>query len=39
MERIHNDFVLLYKRIEVHGQFRWPRDSTEVRQLTWQQFN
>ena len=32
-------FVLLYKRIEVQGRFRWPRNSTEVRQLTWQQFN
>ena len=32
-------FVLLYKRIEVQGRFRWPRNSMEVRQLTWQQFN
>lgn len=32
-------FVLLYKRIKVQGRFRWPCNSTEVRQLTWQQFN
>lgn len=32
-------FVLLYKRIEVQGRFRWPRNSMEVRRLTWQQFN
>ncbi|MEG0960966.1 MAG: IS66 family insertion sequence element accessory protein TnpB [Erysipelotrichaceae bacterium] len=32
-------FVLLYKRMEVQGRFRWPRNSQEVRQLTWQQFD
>lgn len=32
-------FVLLYKRIEVQGRFRWPRSSQDVRQLTWQQFD
>lgn len=32
-------FVLLYKKIEVQGRFRWPRNRMEVRQLTWQQFN
>ena len=32
-------FVLLYKRIEVKGRFRWPRNAQEVRQLTWQQFD
>lgn len=30
-------FVLLYKRMEVKGRFRWPRSRQEVRQLTWQQ--
>ena len=32
-------FVLLYKRIEVQGRFRWSRSSQEVRKLTWQQFD
>ena len=31
-------FVLLYKRMEVQGRFRWPRNQLEVKQLTWQQF-
>ena len=29
-------FVLLYKRMEVQGRFRWPGNQLEVRQLTWQ---
>ena len=29
-------FVLLYKRMEVQGRFRWPRNQLEVKQLTWQ---
>ena len=33
----NNGFVLLYKRMEVKGRFRWPRSSQEVRQLTRQQ--
>ena len=33
-------FVLLYKRLAVeHGRFRWPRNASEARQLTWQQFD
>ena len=32
-------FVLLYKKMEVQGRFRWPRNVQEVRQLTWQQFD
>ena len=32
----NDGFVLLYKRMEVNGRFRWPRSSQEVRQLTWQ---
>lgn len=35
----NDGFVLLYKRMEVQGRFRWPRSSQEVRQLTWQQFD
>ena len=27
-------FVLLYKRMEVQGRFRWPRNQLEVKQLT-----
>lgn len=32
-------FLLLYKRMEARGRFRWPRNSEEVRSLTWQQFD
>ena len=32
-------FVLLYKRMEVQGRFRWPRNQLEVKQLTCQQFD
>ena len=33
-------FVMLYKRLDVQsGRFRWPRNSQEVRQLSWQQFD
>ena len=30
-------FVLLYKRLE-NGSFKWPRNETEVKPITWQQF-
>ena len=30
-------FILLYKRLE-NGSFKWPRDETEVKPTTWQQF-
>ena len=30
-------FVLLYKRLE-NGSFKWPRDKSEVKPITWQQF-
>lgn len=32
-------FLLLYKRMSVEGRFRWPRNPTEAKQLTWQQFD
>jgi len=32
-------FLLLYKRMEAQGRFRWPRNPEEVRSLTWQQFD
>ena len=32
--------VLLYKRLDVvQGRYRWPRNSKEVRAITWQQFD
>lgn len=30
-------FILLYKRLE-NGAFRWPRNETELKPITWQQF-
>lgn len=30
-------FLLLYKRLE-NGKFQWPRDESELRPITWQQF-
>ena len=33
-------FVLIYKRLTaVHGRYRWPRDRSEVRNLTWKEFD
>jgi len=32
-------FVLLYKRLEADGRYRWPRNSSEVKPITWQQFD
>lgn len=33
-------YVLLYKRLDViQGRFRWPRNSSEVKHITWQQFD
>lgn len=33
-------FVLLYKRLSVGpGRYRWPRDKSEARNLTWQEFD
>lgn len=31
--------MLLYKRLSVEGKYRWPRNRSEVRPLTWQQFD
>lgn len=30
-------FVLLYKRLE-SGSFQWPRDTSEVKDISWQEF-
>ena len=33
-------YVLLYKRLDVvQGKYRWPRDSSEVKVITWKQFD
>ncbi len=33
-------YVLLYKRLDVvQGRYRWPRNSSEVKNITWQQFD
>ena len=33
-------YVLLYKRLDViQGRYRWPRNRSEVRPITWQQFD
>jgi transposase len=33
-------FVLIYKRLDnVRGRYRWPRDNSEARNLTWQEFD
>ncbi len=32
--------VLIYKRLSVqHGRYRWPRNRSEVRNLTWREFD
>lgn len=32
--------TLIYKRLTVsNGRYRWPRDKSEVRNLTWQEFD
>ena len=33
-------YVLLYKRLDVvQGKYRWPRNGSEVKPITWQQFD
>ena len=35
-----DDYVLLYKRLDVvQGRYRWHRDKSEVKPITWQQFD
>ena len=31
--------VLIYKRLSVQGSYRWPRSRSEVRNLTWREFD
>ena len=30
--------VMIYKRLTAEGRYRWPRNSSEVRNLTWKEF-
>ena len=33
-------YVLLYKKMDVvQGRYRWPRNKSEVKSITWQQFD
>lgn len=32
-------FVLIYKRLSVAGGYQWPRKQSEVRNLTWREFD
>lgn len=32
-------FVLIYKRLSVKGGYQWPRKCSEVRNLTWREFD
>ena len=32
-------FVLIYKRLSVKGGYQWPRKESEVRNLTWREFD
>lgn len=32
-------FVLIYKRLSVKGGYQWPRNESEVRNLTWREFD
>ena len=32
-------FVLIYKRLTVPGGYQWPRERSEVRNLTWREFD
>ena len=39
--RESDGYVLLYKRLnaDVQGRFRWPRNTSEVKSITWQQLD
>ena len=30
--------VMIYKRLTAEGRYRWPRNSSEARNLTWKEF-
>lgn len=31
--------VLIYKRLSVEGSYKWPRNKSEVKALTWREFD
>ncbi len=31
--------VMIYKRLTAQGRYRWPRDKSEVRNLSWREFD
>ena len=36
----NDGFVLLYKRLDHHvGRYQWPRNRSEVKPITWRQFD
>jgi len=36
----NDGFVLLYKRLDYQvGKYRWPRNKSEVKSISWQQFD
>lgn len=37
--RESDGIVLLYKRLTSSGYYKWPRNQTEVKALTWKQFD
>ncbi|MBP3886359.1 MAG: IS66 family insertion sequence element accessory protein TnpB [Cellulosilyticum sp.] len=37
--RESDGFVLLYKRLTSEGSYKWPRNKSEVRNLTWREFD
>ena len=37
--RESDGFVLLYKRLTSEGSYKWPRNRSEVRNLTWREFD
>ena len=39
MFREADGFVLIYKRLAIHGGYQWPRKQSEVRNLSWREFD
>ena len=39
MFREPDGFVLIYKRLSVRGGYQWPRKQSEVRNLSWREFD
>lgn len=35
----NDGYVLLYKRLTGYGYYKWPRNESEVKNLTWREFN